>query len=112
MRKYFSLFIGILCILLAASCKKDDMEKEPEVIPVESISLDQPYAAFRFLPEGFTLTQLQQIYEMILEKKLLMANFRRKILPYVEETDEIERGAGHRPSRLYRKKAIQSEFIL
>ncbi|MBP3762240.1 MAG: NUDIX hydrolase [Ruminococcus sp.] len=75
-------------------------------------SLDQPYAAFRFLPEGFTLTQLQQIYEMILEKKLLMANFRRKILPYVEETDEIERGAGHRPSRLYRKKAIQSEFIL
>ena len=44
MRKYFSLFIGILCILLAASCKKDDMEKEPEVIPVESISLDQPYA--------------------------------------------------------------------
>ena len=44
MRKYFSLFIGILCILLAASCNKDDMEKEPEVIPVESISLDQPYA--------------------------------------------------------------------
>ena len=73
-------------------------------------SLDKPFAAFRFLPEEFTLTELQQIYEMILGKKLLMANFRRKILQYVEETDEIERGAGHRPSKLYRKKNSENDF--
>ena len=67
-------------------------------------SLDKPFAAFRMLPEQFTLTELQQIYEMILDKKLLMANFRRKIAPYVEETGNIDSGAGHRPSKLFRKK--------
>ena len=31
--------------------------------------------------------------------------FRRKIAPYVEETGGIEGGAGHRPSKLFTKKA-------
>lgn len=70
-------------------------------------SLEKPYAAFRLLPEKFTLTDLQQIYETILDKKLLMANFRRKIAPYVEETGGIEGGAGHRPSKLFTKKELQ-----
>lgn len=72
-------------------------------------SLEKPYAAFRLLPEKFTLTDLQQVYEAILDKKLLMANFRRKIAPYVEETGSIEGGAGHRPSKLFTKKKIVSE---
>ena len=72
-------------------------------------SLEKPYAAFRLLPEKFTLTDLQQIYEAILDKKLLMANFRRKIAPYVEETGDIEGGAGHRPSKLFTKKIIENE---
>lgn len=71
-------------------------------------SLEKPYAAFRLLPEKFTLTDLQQVYEAILDRKLLMANFRRKIAPYVEETGCIEGGAGHRPSKLFTKKAIAS----
>ncbi len=74
-------------------------------------SLEKPYAAFRLLPEQFTLTELQQIYEMVLDKKLLMANFRRKIAPYVEETGEIETGAGHRPSKLFRRRTDVSEEI-
>jgi len=65
-------------------------------------SLDYPYPAFRLLPESFTLTELQKVYETILETPLLMANFRRKISPYVEETGDIETGAGHRPSKLFR----------
>ncbi|MBR4627507.1 MAG: NUDIX hydrolase [Ruminococcus sp.] len=72
-------------------------------------SLEKPYAAFRLLPEKFTLTELQQIYEAILDRKLLMANFRRKIAPYVEETGGIEGGAGHRPSKLFTKKAADAE---
>lgn len=64
-------------------------------------SLEKPYAAFRLLPEKFTLTELQQVYEAVLDKKLIMANFRRKIAPYVEETGDIEGGAGHRPSKLF-----------
>lgn len=67
-------------------------------------SLEKPYAAFRMLPEKFTLTELQQVYEVILDKKLLMANFRRKTASYVEETGESESGAGHRPSKLFRAK--------
>lgn len=67
-------------------------------------SMEKPYAAFRLLPDTFTLTELQQIYEAILDQKLLMANFRRKIMSYVEETPFSEEGAGHRPSKYYRKK--------
>jgi hypothetical protein len=69
-------------------------------------SLEKPYAAFRMLPDEFTLTDLQQVYEAVLDKKLIMANFRRKITPYVEETGAIEGGAGHRPSKLFTKKEI------
>ncbi len=67
-------------------------------------SLEKPYAAFRMLPDKFTLTELQQVYEVILDKKLLMANFRRKTAAFVEETGEIETGAGHRPSKLFKAK--------
>lgn len=67
-------------------------------------SLEKPYAAFRLLPEYFTLTELQQVYEIIMNKSLLSANFRRKIMPYVEETELLESGAGHRPSKLYKAK--------
>jgi len=69
-------------------------------------SLEKPYAAFRLLPEKFTLTELQQIYEAVLDRKLITANFRRKITPYVEETGGIDSGAGHRPSKLFTKKEI------
>ncbi|WP_294752585.1 NUDIX domain-containing protein [uncultured Ruminococcus sp.] len=72
-------------------------------------SLEKPYAAFRLLPEKFTLTDLQQIYEAVLDRKLIMANFRRKIAPYVEETGDIEGGAGHRPSKLFTKKQTAAE---
>ena len=69
-------------------------------------SLEKPFAAFRLLPDKFTLTELQQVYEAILDRKLLMANFRRKIAPYVQETGGIEGGAGHRPSKLFTSKPI------
>lgn len=58
--------------------------------------------AFNLMPELFTLTQLQQVYEIILGTKLLKANFRRKIADKVIETDSYTRDAGHRPSKLYR----------
>ncbi len=67
-------------------------------------NLEKPYAAFRLLPEYFTLTDLQKVYEIIMDKSLLSANFRRKIMQYVEETELVESGAGHRPSKLYKAK--------
>ena len=58
--------------------------------------------AFNLMPERFTLTQLQQVYEILLDKPLLKANFRRKIADMVIETNEQEENAGHRPSKLYK----------
>jgi ADP-ribose pyrophosphatase YjhB (NUDIX family) len=58
--------------------------------------------AFNLMPETFTLTALQKVYETISGKKLLAAAFRRKIADLVIETGEHTANAGHRPSRLYR----------
>lgn len=60
--------------------------------------------AFNLMPEKFTLTELQQVYEIVLGKELYKANFRRKIQHLVEATDEFRRELGHRPARLYKKK--------
>ena len=56
------------------------------------------------MPETFTLAQLQNVQETIMNISVLPANFRRKIASLVEETDEYTRGAGHRPAKLYRRK--------
>lgn len=58
--------------------------------------------ALNLMPELFTLTELQQVYEIILDQELLKANFRRKIAGMVIETDQVKRDAGHRPSKLFR----------
>lgn len=58
--------------------------------------------AFNLMPKKFTLTKLQQVYEILLDKSLLKANFRRKIADMVIETEEYEENTGHRPSKLYK----------
>ncbi|MHA7965520.1 NUDIX hydrolase [Paenibacillus sp. CAU 1782] len=65
--------------------------------------LDETSIALHLMPELFTLTQLQQVYEVIGGKELLKAAFRRKIAHLVVETDHYTEPAGHRPSRLYRR---------
>lgn len=60
---------------------------------------------FNLLPEEFTLTQLQNVYETILCKKDQAANFRRKIIDLVQETARYTSDKGHRPAKLYTKKA-------
>lgn len=59
---------------------------------------------FELLPEKFTLTQLQKLYETILERPLDKRNFRKKILKMdlLKELDEIEKDVAHRAARLYR----------
>ena len=61
---------------------------------------------FNMMPEYFTLGELQQVYEVILNKKLLDPAFRRIIKDKVVKTDKMKTGEGHRPSVLfkYRKK--------
>ena len=59
---------------------------------------------FNLLPEEFTLTQLQNVYETILGKKDQAANFRRKIIGLVQETERYTSDKGHRPAKLYTKR--------
>ncbi|WP_339320313.1 NUDIX domain-containing protein [Paenibacillus sp. FSL R10-2734] len=59
--------------------------------------------ALHLMPPFFTLTDLQQVYEVIMDKELLKAAFRRKVADLVAETDHYTENAGHRPSRLYRR---------
>ncbi len=59
---------------------------------------------FQLLPQKFTLTQLQQLYEIILDRSLDKRNFRKKILSMnvLQELDEVETDVAHRAARLYR----------
>ena len=59
---------------------------------------------FNIMPKYFTLGQLQQVYETILNKPLISPDFRRTIKNKVEKTNKVQKGAGHRPSTLYKYK--------
>ncbi len=58
---------------------------------------------FELLPKKFSLTQLQQLYEIVLEDKLDKRNFRKKILSYdlLIELNETQSNVAHRAARLY-----------
>jgi 8-oxo-dGTP diphosphatase len=58
---------------------------------------------FELLPKKFTLSQLQHLYETILEAPLDKRNFRKKILSMdlLVELDEVEQDVAHRAARLY-----------
>jgi hypothetical protein len=66
--------------------------------------LDLYPVAFRLLPATFTLSELQQIYELLLGRKLHKASFRRALAAasLVEPTDEWRSEGRGRPAQLYR----------
>jgi 8-oxo-dGTP diphosphatase len=76
--------------------------------------------AFELLPEKFTLTQLQLLYEAVLNKKLDKRNFRKKMLSYgfLKELDEKQKGVSYRAAKLYKfdrrkyAKIFQNELNL
>jgi len=59
---------------------------------------------FNLLPKKFTLLQLQELYEAILEVSLDKPNFRRKIMKMglLLPCDEKQKGVSHRAAALYR----------
>lgn len=66
--------------------------------------LDQAPVAFRLLPATFTLSELQQMYELLLGKRLHKASFRRALQAawLVEPTDEWRSEGRGRPAQLFR----------
>jgi len=59
---------------------------------------------FELLPRKFTLTQLQGLYEKILERPLDKRNFRKKVLGsgLIVELEETQQDVAHRAARLHR----------
>jgi 8-oxo-dGTP diphosphatase len=66
--------------------------------------LDLQPIAFRLLPVSFTLSELQQMYELLLGRRLHKASFRRALQAafLVEPTDEWRSEGRGRPAQLYR----------
>ena len=68
--------------------------------------LEYSTIAFRLLPDEFTLSELQTIYETILERPADKRNFRKRItaLGELEPSGNKRRDGAHRPAVLYRLK--------
>lgn len=58
---------------------------------------------FNLLPEKFSLRELQNLYEAILNVELDRRNFRKKFfsMDFLEDTGEYEEDVKHRPGKLY-----------
>ncbi len=74
--------------------------------------LEYTALGFLLLPETFTLSELQAVYEVVLRERLDKRNFRRKILAteVLEETGGYREGGKRRPARLYRFTAAAIEL--
>lgn len=70
--------------------------------------------ALQFMPEKFTLSELQLVYETILGESLDKRNFRKRVLAFscIEETGECFRAGKHRPAKLFRVKTPGTVHII
>lgn len=69
---------------------------------------------FELLPPKFTLTELQHLYEAILDTDLDKRNFRKKILSMdlLVDLKELQAGVAHRPAKLYQfDKEKYEQFV-
>ena len=75
--------------------------------------LEYTTVGFQLLPRKFTLTQLQRVYEAILDRQLDKRNFRRKIelLGILTPLKEWLREGASRPARLYEFSARRFEKL-
>lgn len=66
--------------------------------------IQQHPLGFNLLREKFSLRELQNLYEAILDKKMDRRNFRKKFfsMDLLIDTGEFERNVPHRPGKLYR----------
>ena len=72
-----------------------------------SAKLQYSTLALQFMPERFTLGELQRVYEIILGEPQDKRNFRKRVLTYdcIEDTGTERRNGNHRPARLYTVKS-------
>jgi len=100
---------------LSDSCTWHDLDSLPPLIfdhaaivqkALETLrsQLDDKLIGFALLPDAFTMTDLQRLYETILGKSLLRANFQRKMLGLgiLERLEKKWGGGAHKAPYLYR----------
>lgn len=65
--------------------------------------LEYTNVVYSLLPERFTLTEMQQVYEAILGEEMDKRNFRRRVvgLGIIRETGQTRKLGAHRPAMLY-----------
>jgi len=67
------------------------------------VKLETTNIAFQLMPDKFTLSELQNAYEIILDRKLDKRNFRKKQkeLNLLKELQESKMEGAHRPAKLF-----------
>lgn len=115
--------VGFFALLATQNVKLHWMEREVKWVPLKEVGelgfdhnhiLNEALLAlrdkmkhepigFELLPEKFTLTQLQTVYERIFDTQFDKRNFRKKItrMKYVIPLDEKQTGVSHKPAQLY-----------
>lgn len=65
--------------------------------------LESHHISFELLPKKFTLSQLQHLYETVLDKKFDKRNFRKNVkkMSHVVPLDEKQQGVTHKPAQLF-----------
>jgi len=74
--------------------------------------MEQPIV-FNLLPKKFSLRELQDLYEAILNVQLDRRNFRKRIMlkNWLEDLSEIEIDVPHRPGKLYKFKKHSKKVL-
>ena len=68
--------------------------------------------AFSLLPETFTLTQVQELYEIVFQRSFDKRNFRKKLLSLdILEEQDVKKDVSYRPPKLYSLKKGIGETV-
>jgi len=68
--------------------------------------------AFSMLPKDFPISELQNMYEIVFDKKFDKRNFSKKLLALnILKEEGIKKDVSHRPPRLYSLKADIGEIV-
>lgn len=81
----------------------DHNEIIDEALKRLQLDFENNNTGFELLPESFTLSQIQSLYEILLDKKLDKRNFRKKLIKdnIVKPTGRKQKGVLHKPAQLY-----------
>lgn len=85
-----------------------------EAIDVLKKRLNETDLLNNLYPNGFTMPEIQKIYESILNVKFDRRNFRKKLLSLdiIEETNKVEKFDGNKPAKIYKFKDNKKKNVL